>query len=114
MRLPFRSGAFGAVVLHAILEHLADPRAALAETRRTLKRGGRAIVLVPNDFWMSVGRVLLGLWPPRHPDHRHWVSPGKLARWAEGFRTREAYGLPFSSLPFALNMYYFAVIERTE
>ena len=38
--LPFPDGAFDAVFVHAVLYHLHDPRAALAEVYRVLKPGG--------------------------------------------------------------------------
>lgn len=38
--LPFESESFDAVFSHAVLQHLSDPIAALAELRRVLKRGG--------------------------------------------------------------------------
>lgn len=39
-QLPFADQEFDAVFSHAVLEHLSDPAAAIAEFRRVLKRGG--------------------------------------------------------------------------
>lgn len=47
-RLPVRDRALDAVVLANVLDHLADPAAALAEARRVLRPGGRIAVRVPN------------------------------------------------------------------
>jgi ubiquinone/menaquinone biosynthesis C-methylase UbiE len=38
--IPFPDDHFDAVFSHAVLQHLSDPRAALGEMRRVLKRGG--------------------------------------------------------------------------
>ena len=41
--------SFDAIIASHVLEHVADDRAALAELRRVLRPGGRAIVMVPVD-----------------------------------------------------------------
>lgn len=43
-----RDGAFGVLTMHHVLEHLADPAAALYEARRFLAPGGKLYVEVPN------------------------------------------------------------------
>jgi SAM-dependent methyltransferase len=112
-QLPFSDEAFHAVLLVAVLEHTREPWRLLAEARRVLKPGGRAVMVVPNDVTMSVGRLLLGKFPIRYPDHLTFTTPGRMRRWlADGFRVREEFTLPFRFLPFAANLYYFAVAER--
>lgn len=49
--LPFRDGAFDAVLLHEVLEHVADDARSLQEAVRVLRPGGRAVVFVPNRLW---------------------------------------------------------------
>jgi SAM-dependent methyltransferase len=46
-RLPFAPNSFDAVVLSEVTEHLEDVTATLAEVRRVLRAGGRALVSVP-------------------------------------------------------------------
>lgn len=46
--LPFEDGSFDRVYSHALLEHLADPVAALREFHRVLRPGGEAGVCAPD------------------------------------------------------------------
>jgi SAM-dependent methyltransferase len=95
-----------------MLEHTSEPWRVLAEARRVLKRGGRAIIVVPNDVTMSAGRLALGKFPIRYPDHLTFTTPGRMHRWlADGFHVREEFPLPFRQLPYAVNLYYFMVVE---
>jgi SAM-dependent methyltransferase len=111
--LPFARESFDIVLLVAVLEHTREPWRILAEARRVLKPGGRAIMVVPNDVTMSVGRLLLGKFPIRYPDHLTFTTPSKMRRWLrDGFRICETFTLPFRFLPFAVNLYQFVVAER--
>jgi SAM-dependent methyltransferase len=112
-QLPFADDSFEVVLLIAVLEHTREPERILAEARRVLKPGGRAIMVVPNDVTMSAGRLLLRKFPIRYPDHLTFTTPRKMRRWlSHGFRIREAFTLPFRWLPFAANLYYFVVAEK--
>jgi SAM-dependent methyltransferase len=112
-QLPFADRSFEVVLLIAVLEHTREPWRLLAEAQRVLRPGGRAIMVVPNDVSMSVGRLVLGKFPIRYPDHLTFTTPGKMRLWlSHGFRVCEEFPLPFRALPFAANLYYFAVAER--
>jgi SAM-dependent methyltransferase len=110
--LPFADASFSVVLLIAMLEHTSQPWRVLAEARRVLKPGGRAIMVVPNDFTMSAGRLVLGKFPLRYPDHLILTTPGRMRRWlSAGFAIKEGFSLPFRGLPFAVNLYYFVEAE---
>ena len=112
--IPFAAGSFSTVLLIAMLEHTSEPWRVLAEARRVLKRGGRAIIVVPNDVTMSAGRLALGKFPIRYPDHLTFTTPARMHKWlANGFTVTEEFPLPFRRLPFAVNLYYFMVAEAT-
>jgi SAM-dependent methyltransferase len=110
--IPFANASFSTVLLIAMLEHTSEPWRVLAEARRVLRQGGRAIIVVPNDVTMSAGRLVLGKFPIRYPDHLTFTTPGRMHKWlASGFAVREEFPLPFRPLPFAVNLYYFMVAE---
>ena len=63
--LPFAPAAFERVYCSEVLEHVVDPRAAVAEIGRVLKPGGVAVLSVPNELLINRAKVLvrrLGLW----------------------------------------------------
>lgn len=66
--LPLQPGSVDAVLLRHVLEHLRDPRAALAGARRLLRPDGLLVVEVPNfaSLQARLGRHWLHLDPPRH------------------------------------------------
>lgn len=63
--LPFTAGAFDRVYCSEVLEHLVDPRGAVAEIARVLAGGGVAVLSVPNEMLINRAKALvrgLGLW----------------------------------------------------
>jgi len=49
-RMPFRAGAFDAVINIVTLEHLCEPAQAVQEMQRVLCSGGRVLIVAPQDW----------------------------------------------------------------
>jgi arsenite methyltransferase len=92
LELPYPGGAFDAAVTTQVYEYVADIPAALAELRRVLRTGGRALIL--DTDWDSVvwhaadrelHRRVMAAWEEHlvHP-HLPCTLPGQLRR--AGFR----------------------------
>ncbi len=58
--LPFPDGSFDAMMSTQVFEHLRDPEAALRESSRVLRPGGRIVLTVP------------GVWPTHEAPHDYW------------------------------------------
>ena len=91
--LPLEDASFDLVLSNHLLEHLPDDRPALGELARVLRRGGRAVVMVPYDPQLpaseeggDIGSPAQRLARFGHPYHyRNYGAdlPGRLA--AAGF-----------------------------
>jgi 2-polyprenyl-3-methyl-5-hydroxy-6-metoxy-1,4-benzoquinol methylase len=84
--VPLEPDSFDAVVLADTIEHLPNPRAALAKLYRLLKPGGRLLLLTP-DVGSVVARVAGVHWWGLLDDHYHYFSRRTLRRLLaeEGF-----------------------------
>ena len=103
----YPDGSFDAVTMNHVIEHVHDPIALLAESRRILKPGGQLVVVTPNiasSGHARFGRNWRGLEPPRH---LHLFSQKTLAETAlrAGFARAEvrtacarAFGILLASL----------------
>jgi SAM-dependent methyltransferase len=109
--LPFAAGAFDRVYCSEVLEHLVDPRAAVAEIVRVLKPGGVAVLSVPNEALINRAKAMLrrlGLWrlvmrgsqydmPERMDDEWHLHTfdlPGFRALVPPALRITRVVGVP--------------------
>ena len=73
-KLPmFASGSMDFVFSSHMLEHVVDPKAALAEWWRVIKTGGHLCLYLPHkDFYPNVGK------PGANPDHKHDFLPADI------------------------------------
>lgn len=69
-RLPFRDAEFPVILCTEVLEHLIDPRTAIAEMKRVLAPGGKVILTTrfaypihdaPGDYWRFTKYILRDL-----------------------------------------------------
>lgn len=80
LRAPFRDASFAQVVLWDVLEHLADPHAAIAEVARLLAPDGR-LALTTGDVRSLVARLSGARWHLYTlPEHLFFYSRESLAR----------------------------------
>jgi len=81
-QLPFADSSFDVVTCLGSLEHFPSPEAGAAEIARVLEPGGRAIVFVPNLFFL--GHIWFGL--------RHGTEPSEGGQaFSETFRSSEGW-----------------------
>lgn len=80
--LPFAQESFDLVTANMVLEHLPDPRSALAEIRRVLAPGGRFLFVTPNRWnpltWMASTFLSAG-----------WRS--RVAQWLDGRSEKDIF-----------------------
>jgi SAM-dependent methyltransferase len=91
--LPFRAEAFHALFAGELIEHLFDPRPALAEFRRVLQPRGVLILTTPNR--RRLANVVDGSERPYSPDHLNELSYDEVASLLEehGFEVLESTGV---------------------
>lgn len=91
LRLPFADGSQDAVFSSHCLEHMPDPRAALAEWYRVVRVGGHLVIMVPHQHLYERKARPPSRW---NQDHKHFFTPAVLLATVEqalpvnGYRVR--------------------------
>ena len=59
-KLPFKKESFDAIFCHGVIEHIIDSNKAIEEMTRVLKKGGFAMISVPNRYtFFTISKILL-------------------------------------------------------
>jgi ArsR family transcriptional regulator len=92
--LPLADGEVDLAVCLVMLHHLEDVPAALAEVARTLKPGGRVLIVELEPYDNERFRVAMA-------DRRPGIEPGQMRDWLRemGFRAPEFWDLPEAPRP---------------
>jgi SAM-dependent methyltransferase len=123
--LPFRSECFDGIILHDVLEHLKDPRKALSEVCKVLKRGGKLVITTPDStktrilYRLNIGKNIgyprfsatLKRWLREEAikvyllkRHIHEFAPSELTELLRisGFRVIRVRGVTIPFIPYSL------------
>lgn len=90
-KLPFKTGSFDLITCIETLEHLENPKGAISEMHRCLKKGGH--LLIGQDTDNLLFKMIWIIWTKRqgkvwHNSHLHPYSPNRLGKLIQecGFR----------------------------
>jgi len=82
--LPFPGASFDVVLCTEVIEHTTDPRRAVSELCRVLRRAGILVITVPNRAWHWAVRAANALRVRPYRGYENWVGYSELADWARG------------------------------
>lgn len=88
-KIPFKDGSFDNVVSLGSIEHFLQPKTGIKEIKRVLKGSGKAILLLPNSFYL--GSILKVIFTGK-PEEQ-WQIQEKLMNREEWRRIIEENGL---------------------
>lgn len=104
--LKFKDNSFEVIVSSDVIEHTPDPKKAIAEMARVLKKGGVLALTVPNNCWhfaVSVGNAMK-LRP--YQGYENWVGWGELKKELERNGLTVTKQLGFHFVPFVFSALY--------
>lgn len=94
--LPYAHDVYDVAMAAHVLEHLVDPRAALAEMVRVLKPGGLLIACITRRS--ALGKLVHLKW------RTHLVSPDEASRWLTALGLEDVRCLSFNESPLCRRM----------
>lgn len=112
--IPFDNEYFDFVISTEVIEHTPDPRKAIEEMHRVLKKNGSLVLTVPNKLWHFAITIAnkLGLRP--YEGHENWVGWFELKKWLQdtGFTIVCMKGLHLFPFIFPASYRFLKFIDR--
>lgn len=101
--IPFKKGFFSQLIILDVLEHIKNDKLAIKEINRVLKKGGKLIISVPNDNFLSYFN------PVRYVQHERHYTIDQITRMLvnNGFKIENLFagGSIFELFAFYMHLF---------
>jgi len=102
--LPFEDNIFDVIVCSEVLEHVSGYEQAIKEFKRCVKPDGHIVLSFPNEFAVSVGRLLILRFPLHEIDHINSIRPSDVTKILG--KKYQSLNVPVFPHPFCLYQVY--------
>lgn len=102
--LPFEDNSFDVIVCSEVLEHVSEYEKAIMEFKRCINPEGFLVLSFPNEFTVSLGRLLILKFPIREIDHINSIKPRDIEKFLGKKYT--SLNVPNVKYPFCLYQIY--------
>jgi len=102
--LPFEDNIFDVIVCSEVLEHVSGYEQAIKEFKRCIKPDGHVVLSFPNEFTVSIGRLLLLRFPIHEIDHINSIVPRDVIKLLG--KKYQSSNVPAFPYPFCLYQVY--------
>ena len=112
--IPFDDGYFDFVISTEVIEHTPDPRKAIREMHRVLKKKGTLILTVPNKLWHFAIAIANALKLRPYEGYENWVGWFELKKWLQdsGFAIVRMKGLHLFPFIFPASYRFLKFMDR--
>lgn len=112
--MPFENESFDIVISTEVIEHTADPKKAVQEMHRVLKKNGVLVLTVPNKIWHPAIVIANVLKLRPYEGYENWVGWFELQRWVRevGFSVIEIKGVHLFPFIFSFTHKMLNYIDR--
>ena len=102
--LPYEDNFFDVIVCSEVLEHVSEYQQAIKEFKRCVKPDGHIVLSFPNEFAVSLGRLLILRFPLHEIDHINSIKPKDVTEILG--KKYQSLNVPIFPYPFCLYQVY--------